>query len=118
MAKLASTTEGIIVTKPSTFEQVLAKHPSFKEALDGYRFNEALEYVWSIIKALDVAVNNEKPWEKSGDERTQSINAFIGPIQEIATLLSVYIPETAGKILKQYAGPSIQAEPPLFPRLT
>lgn len=117
VAKLASTTEHISVPAIPTFHAMLEKHSTFKELMQTYKFNEALEFVWAKIKTLDVAVNNEKPWEKSGDERSQIINAYIVPIQEIASLLKVFIPHTADTILNQFTSPTIATESPLFPRL-
>lgn len=118
VAKLASTAEGIVIPTPQPFASYLHLNPKYKAHLENYQFNEALNYVWGRIKTLDVAINEKKPWEKTGKELTDAINFFIVPIQEISTLLLPFIPETANKILKQFSGSEITAESPLFPRLT
>jgi hypothetical protein len=38
-------------------------------------------------------------------------------IRDIAALLKPFLPETSEKIEKQFAGPSIKSEGPLFPRI-
>jgi len=118
IAKLASQTENIIVPQPQTFDAYLALNPTFKIYIENYQFNDALGYIWGKIKTLDIAVNEKKPWEKTGNELTDAINFFIVPIQEISTLLQPFIPETANKILTQFSRQTITPEPPMFPRLT
>lgn len=118
IAKLASTAEGIVIPTPQPFASYLLLNPAYKAFIDGYQFNEALNYIWGRIKTLDIAANEKKPWEKAGKELTDAINFFIVPIQEISTLLLPFMPETANKILKQFSGTAITAESPMFPRLT
>ena len=118
VAKLASTAEEVTIPTPQSFAACIERNPEYKTHIDSYQFNEALNYIWGHIKTLDIAVNEKKPWEKTGKELTDAINFFIVPIQEISTLLLPFIPETANKILEQFSGPAITAESPMFPRLT
>ncbi len=118
IAKLASTTENLQISSPLSFEEYLTLNPDFKKHLEAHQFNEALSFVWGKIKTLDVAVNTQKPWEKTGKELTDIINSFVQPIQEISTLIQPFLPETGVKILTQFQGPTITSEPPMFPRLT
>lgn len=93
----------------------------FQKAMSEYRFNEALSFIWAKISRLDVYINNEKPWDllKSVDPKIRPVLAHcIDQIQEIATLLEPFMPETAKKIEEQFKGPEIKASTPLFPRLT
>jgi len=118
VAKLASTTEGLTVPSPVSFETCITKlNPDFKKHLDRYEFNEALMYVWNRITELDKLINANKPWEQSGEEKIKTLNTCIITIQHIAILLQPYLPDTSGKILEQYKGPAIKPETPLFPRL-
>ncbi len=92
----------------------------YTKALSEYRFNDALAFVWNKIRETDKYIDEEKPWDllKKQDERLKDVLAHcIDQLQEIAGLLEPFLPETAGKIEKQFQGPEITATTPLFPRL-
>ena len=93
----------------------------YQSALEEYRFNEALQFVWRKIAKVDAYINEEKPWAllKSVNPKVRSVLAHcVDQIQEIATLLEPFMPETAKKIEQQFKGPEIKASTPLFPRLS
>jgi methionyl-tRNA synthetase len=117
VAKLASTTEHLLFPKIQSYSTFLQVNPPYQKFMDEYRFNDAISYIWSKIKTLDILVNTEKPWDKKGADLTRTMNSFIRPIQEIASLLQPFMPETAQKILAQFKGPRITSQPALFPRI-
>lgn len=87
------------------------------EPLSRYRFDWALEEIWKKIKILDTKINTEKFWEDT-KAKTGSLVKVIAGIRQIAFDLKPFLPETAEKIAKQFAGPRIQSAALLFPRLT
>ena len=89
----------------------------YKKALEEYRFNDALAAVWEKIKAADKYIDENEPWKLTGDALNNVLKQAINRILEIATLLQPFLPYTAEKILKQFKGPTISSQPPLFPRL-
>ncbi len=89
----------------------------YNRALEEFRFHDALTFVWEKIKQTDKFINDKKPWTLSEKALEDVLNPSITQIIEIATLLQPFLPETAEKILKQFAGPTITAQPPLFPRI-
>lgn len=117
VAKLASTTKNLTVPAIPPYNTFLKLNPNYRKYLEEYRFNEALAYIWGRVKTLDIAVNAQKPWEKRGSELTNAMNGLIMPIQEIGSLLQPLLPETSKQILVQFKGPTIKAQPPLFPRI-
>lgn len=117
VAKLASTTENLTIPSLQSYSDHLEWNSNYKKYISEFQLHEALSYIWGRIKTLDIKVNNDKPWEKHGEELTNIINSYIVPIQEISTLLQPFLPETAKKILEQFNGPTIQSQPPLFPRI-
>lgn len=117
VAKLASTATGLVLPEPITFDDALALHPSFREHMDGFRFHDAVMYILGRIKPLDVQINNDKPWEKSGTGLSTLLAEYIIQIRNIATLFQPFIPDTAKIILEQFASPEIKTRAPLFPRL-
>lgn len=96
--------------KPSEFD------PKMTSYLKVYKFNEALNYIWGGISKTDKEINEEKPWELSGEKAKEVLEELIKRIQNIAFNLQPFLPETADKILKQFSG-KIKSAPPLFPRL-
>lgn len=85
--------------------------------LDEYKFNEALAYIWDHIKRLDKEIDRTKPWGKKGKSLKKILKKLVGEIRQIAGALEPFIPETAEKIEKQFKGPKIKSEKPLFPRI-
>ncbi len=114
VAKLASSVQLDVESK--TFTQVAPAE--FSHAMDEYRLHDALGIIWDNIKAADQRINDRKPWSLSGDDLADVLTDDISRIREIATLLQPFLPQTAGKILSQFSGPTITPQSPLFPRLT
>jgi methionyl-tRNA synthetase len=110
VGKLAENNQLSAGDLPTSFNKEVSEY------LQGYRFNEALSFIWSQIKEADQKINQEKPWELSGEEAKNVLTDLIQKIQVIAYNLQPFLPETAEKILKQYSG-EIKAESPLFPRI-
>jgi methionyl-tRNA synthetase len=99
------------------------------EAIESYRFDEAIRLIWEKISELDAKISNNKPWEYGNPDRDpKEIEDFLTEntadgagavlwIRDIAKLLKPFLPETAEKIEKQFKGPKIKSGDPLFPRL-
>lgn len=93
---------------------------TYTQALREYRFNDALASIWQKITKLNQYIDNEKPWnlQKTGDPRIKDVLAHcVDELQEIATLLQPFLPQTAEKILAQFGKETIASEVSLFPRL-
>ena len=91
-------------------------NPKITICLEEYKFSEALARIWKEIAETDKTINQEKPWELSGEKVKEILEDLIKRIQQIAYDLQVFLPETSEKILKQFSG-AIKSAPPLFPRL-
>lgn len=92
----------------------------YRIAIEDYRFNDALSYVWSKISESDKVISEAKPWEtlESDPEKTQEVlRNLVLQLREIGELLLPVLPETGEKILGIFAGPKIKSTLPLFPRL-
>lgn len=97
---------------------------SFIKNMDAFIVNEAVASLWNEIKYLDGQIGQIKPWEYSkstSDQRKLEIRVnllnWVIKIKGLAHYLSPFMPETAAKIEKQFAGPKIKSEKPLFPRI-
>lgn len=88
-----------------------------QENIEKYRLDEALKSVWAKIAQLNRKINEQKPWELTGNNLKNFLTLTIEEIRQIAFDLQTFMPKTAEKILKQFKGPKIKPEPALFPRI-
>ena len=88
-----------------------------KSSLEEYRFDKAIEKIWSELTQVDQRINLEKPWELQGDTLQVKLISYIKSIRQIAFNLKPFLPQTADKIEAQFKGSKIKASSPLFPRL-
>ena len=106
-------------------EKIAEVKNEYRNALENFKFSEALKAVWKLIGFCDKYIEEQKPWVddelrimnyelgiKSGDV----ISDLLFAIKNIAELLAPFLPETSEKILKQIKG-KIKKGEPLFPRI-
>jgi methionyl-tRNA synthetase len=86
------------------------------ESVELFRPDQALEEIWNKIKTYDGQVNKHELW-KDTKNKIHVVADIVEGIRKIAYDLKPFLPETAEKIEKQFKGPKIKAEAPLFPRL-
>ena len=87
-------------------------HGTIATLLSEFNFQRAMDHIWSEITALDVFIQQEKPWE-SKDKVV--INQMVTKLSHIAQSLSIFMPEVSAKIISTI---SENKKPEnLFPRL-
>ena len=89
----------------------------YQKYLAKYQLEPALKLVWQWISRADQQVNQNQVWQQKGAALKKSLQSLVADIRQIAYHLQPFVPETAAKIAKQFAGPAIKTQPPLFPRL-
>jgi methionyl-tRNA synthetase len=86
-----------------------------------YRFNEALDATWAIIKLANKLVDDEKPWELYSKSNTEKLTVVLAKlvvmVQDIALALEPFLPTTAKTIQTHFNQPVIKKITPLFPRI-
>lgn len=92
------------------------KFADYHKALEEYRFNDALSFIWNKIRKTDGYLNTTKPWSLEGDKKYNALKLPVSEIQEIAELLIPLLPDTSDKIKERF-GQKIICGEPLFPRL-
>jgi methionyl-tRNA synthetase len=100
-------------------EEIKKTRRGWKNALDDFKFNEALKAVWDLITFCDKYIEKERPWElvKSKVKIQESkvvISNLLLALTEIAKLLEPFLPETSERILKQIKTKKAEI---LFPKL-
>lgn len=86
-------------------------------AFENYKLDEALFFVWQEIKKGDMFINKRGVWNLNGRQKEAAVANLIGIVRQIAYDLKPFLPETSEKIEKQFKGPQIKSNKPLFPRL-
>jgi methionyl-tRNA synthetase len=91
--------------------------PKVKQALNEFKFDEALKEIWFHIKVANETINETEPWKKNGEELKKSLTSIISFVEIIIPDLKPLLPETAEKIETQFEGSKIKSSSPLFPRI-
>lgn len=91
--------------------------PEVEDKLAGFRFDEALGAIWSTLKQTDKFIEQEKPWNLSGQELKTVLAKLVQQVRQVGCSLRPFLPTTAEKILDQFKGPTISSTGPLFPRI-
>ncbi|MGA2418152.1 MAG: methionine--tRNA ligase [Candidatus Staskawiczbacteria bacterium] len=78
-------------------EKIKETKKNYKLAVEKFKFNEALISVWDLISFCDKYINEEKLWDT---KNPKVINDLFLAINEIADLLTPFLPETSEKIKK------------------
>ena len=86
---------------------------NYKQALEEFKFNEALKAIWALIGFCDKYIEEEKPWENINN-KLSIINDLLLAIENIAELLKPFLPQTSEKIFNQLKA---RKPEPLFPRI-
>lgn len=86
------------------------------EALDEFRFNDALVFIWEKITVANQLVDKSQPWKLHGKELDKVLEELVTQIGSITFLLKPFLPTMAEKVEKQFKG-KIKSQPPLFPRI-
>ena len=97
--------------------QDLDEHPQYRQHIDAFQLNQALEYVWSLIRIADQYINETHPWTLESKELQPILEKLVNDICTIGLLLQPFLPATSAKLLAQYRVSRIQSAEPLFPRL-
>jgi len=82
-----------------------------------FKFDEALNEIFSKLKKIDKEINKKEPWKLSGKELQDILYPWIKEIRTISQELKIFLPETAEKIEKQFLSEKIKSTKPLFPRI-
>ena len=115
VAKLCEKSETEL--KPtSDLEKVLTEEWQHVFVSD-FRLDTALQKIWLYISAVDKHINENAPWSLNGDALAEVLQFEVDEIRKIAKRLKCFLPETAEKIEKQFAGSKIKFEASLFPRI-
>jgi methionyl-tRNA synthetase len=91
---------------------------AYRDAIDAFRFNEAMDMIWEKIAAADERITAEKPFavvKERPEEGRALIRALVLELYAIGRLLQPFMPATSDAV--QAAVLANQKPANLFPRL-
>lgn len=92
----------------------------YAEAIDNFRFDKALEYVFGLIQGLNQYIDEEKPWaiaRRDAGHLNEVLAYAVGSLLQISNLLAPFLPATAEAIDKIFASGVLKYKSALFPRI-
>jgi methionyl-tRNA synthetase len=115
IAKLCETSELPFTINAPTHSQLDSE---VKSSLENYQFDKAIKNIFdSRVSFLDREINKAEPWKLKGKSLEKFLSKAVNNIRQIAHNLKPFLPEAAEKIEKQFKGPRIKSDKPLFLRL-
>jgi methionyl-tRNA synthetase len=73
----------------------------YTAAIDAYKFNDAMDYIWKRIQSLDQKISSEEPFKVVKvdlEKGREMLRAYCVEIYEIARLLQPFLPQTSDTI--------------------
>ena len=95
----------------------------YHDAIEDYRFDKALTWVWNIIDGINKFIEQTKPWELAKDPKNAEhlktvLSSAVGDLREVAELLEPFMPQTSSTIKLSLGGDRVQPlTNQLFPRV-
>jgi len=97
--------------------QEVGLYKEVEEKLNGFRFDEALGFLWDVIRKTDRLIEQEKPWALKGDGLKEVLGKLVLQVRLAGCNLQPFLPETAERVIEQFNGGKIVGGLPLFPRI-
>lgn len=100
-------------------EGTIHNSDKYQSLFNEFAFNILLNEIWLEIAGVDKKINDDAPWklvDTDTDTLKTKLTGYVNDIKLIAFLLQPFLPETAGKILRQFSG-EIKSSDSLFPRI-
>lgn len=86
-----------------------------------YRFDEALDKAWNIIRLANKMVEDEKPWElyavSNTDKLSVVLQKLVFMIRDISLAIEPFMPVTAQLLQQHFNQSTITKMAPIFPRI-
>lgn len=92
-------------------------YPEVIKAVNEFRFDNALKFIWEKVTSVDQEINKNEPWKLEGKDLKKALQKYIVEIAEISLNLKPFLPATTNKIARVFLQNEIKMAEPLFPRL-
>ncbi len=90
----------------------------FEVSMSGYRFNEALQVIWTKLKECNEIISRTAPWKMTEKSEIEAVlKPLSATILNCAYLLEPFIPAVSQKIQEQFSASQVKKGEILFPRV-
>lgn len=99
----------------------------YRQAMEAYEFNQALDEVWVIVRSLNQYIDRVKPWEVAKRRETdvdaeshlaEILSTSAGSLVQVSEMILPFLPSTAREIQRTFTAGVIPDDiQPLFPRV-
>jgi methionyl-tRNA synthetase len=94
----------------------------YHDAIAEFRFDKALDYIWTLVKGQNQYIENEKPWKIAGEgdlSHLQEVLAYVvSTILQIADMIGPFMPVTSSEIVKMFGEEVVvESKQTLFPKI-
>ena len=87
---------------------------NFEQKISDYKFNEALEVLWSKLRECDEIITKTQPWKMdNADDVKKVLEPIAQHILNVAHLLQSFMPTISEKIIAQFSQSQIKKGDPL-----
>lgn len=118
VARVMKLAEDHAVVTPRVKSTRRSSMPQITEAIETFKFNDAMDAIWNRIQRLDQRINEEEPYKVIKTDPVTGkilIQFMVSELREIGEMLAPLMPETSRKILD--AIKANKKPENLFPRL-
>ncbi|MEK7515759.1 MAG: hypothetical protein AAB555_02415, partial [Patescibacteria group bacterium] len=118
VARVMKLAEDHAVVTPRVKSTRRSSMPQITEAIETFKFNDAMDAIWNRIQRLDKRINEEEPYKVIKTDPVTGkilIQFMVSELREIGEMLAPLMPETSQKILD--AIKANKKPENLFPRL-
>lgn len=119
IARVLTLGEKINLVAPESDENTITIPQSldeagFKDLVENFELNSALEQVWNGFKEIDARINRDEPWR---NPQANTILGYIAEVRSYVKYLRPFLPSVSEKIMNATKG-KINKIPILFPRIS
>jgi len=110
---------GIKLTAEKISDLEISNFPeAISSAVSGYRLNQALDFIWSLIKDADTYIQREQPFKKikvDKEAAENDVEYLLSELVRIGRYLTPFLPETSARVISAVKEGKAMATP-LFSR--
>ena len=117
VAKLCETSNFDFNEKPNTLSELLKEKEIYVGNFENFLLNSVLDLIMLDIAGINQSIDKNEPWDLVGDKLYNFLKPTVRSILNTSVLIRPFMPGAAKKIEKQFSGPKIKSEVPLFPRI-
>lgn len=122
---LAAVVQDVNAVDKAVGKKVEEARRAISEKMEEFKFNEALQAIWSLISFGDVYINEKQPWkipQSRPTDKVQVIGSLLFILKNLEDFLKPFLPETSGRVAQSITVRNgrldIKKIAPLFPRLS